>query len=209
MGQRSQIYVRIKSKEKGKEKVNLIAQYYQWNYAERMISRAKYGIEWIKENVEYLDWKDKQIKLGRILDTNFNMIDVVLSSNIIKEYEEHIKWLKENDKHGIDIDNTDGFRDYVFIGQDNNDGKLFIDVDVENKTVKFCLTDYDLNILSPKAYMDWDYEDWEDSEYLPKEARRICEDNIEYLETIEQMTDEDLQDFINYDYWLDMNKPLF
>ena len=204
MGQRSQIYVRIK----GKEKIDLIAQYYQWNFAERMISRAKFGIEWIKENVKYLDWKEKQVKLGRILDTNFDMIDIVLSSDIIKEYEEYIKWLKENDKC-IDIDNTDGFRNYVFIGQDNNDGKLFIDVDVENKTIKFCLTDCDLNILSPKAYMDWDYEDWKDSEYLPKEAKRTCEDNIEYLETIEQMTDDDLQDFINYDYWLDLNKPQF
>ncbi|MBO7697353.1 MAG: hypothetical protein J6T10_32390 [Methanobrevibacter sp.] len=206
MGQRSQIYVRIKSKRKGIEKVDLIAQYYQWNFAERMISRAKYGIEWIKENVEYLDWEDKQIKLGRILDTNFNMIDVVLSSNIIKEYED---WVKNDDDKEDSINNSEGFKDFVFIGQDNNDGKLFIDVDVENKTVKFCLTDYDLKILSPKEYMDWDYEDWRDSEYLPKEARRTCEDNIEYLETIEQMTEEELKDFVDYDYWLDMNKPLF
>ena len=45
MGQRSQIYVRLKDKEGNKY---LIAKYFQWNYGERMISRAKYGIEYCK-----------------------------------------------------------------------------------------------------------------------------------------------------------------
>lgn len=202
MGQRSQIYVRIK----GKGETKLIAKYFQWNYAERMISRAKHGIEWIKSEIPYLDWEETQKKLDRILDVNFDMRDVMLSPNIIQEYKD---WVENYDDKEDSINNSEGFKDFVFINQDNNDGKLFIDVDVENKTVKFCLTDYNLNILSPKKYMDWDYEDWKDSEYLSKEAKRTCEDNIEYLETIEQMTEEDLQDFINYDYWLDMNKPLF
>ena len=41
MGQRSQIYVRYNKKL-------VIANYYQWNYGEQMISRARYGIEYIR-----------------------------------------------------------------------------------------------------------------------------------------------------------------
>ena len=205
MGQRSQIYVRLK----GKGETKLIAKYFQWNYAERMISRARHGIEWIKSEIQYLDWEETQKKLDRVLDVNFDMRDVMFSHNIVDEYKEYIEWLKSNNKNEKDIDNAEGFKQYVFVGQDNNDGKLFIDVDLQNETIKFCLTDYDLKILSPKEYMDWDYEDWKTSEYLDKESRRTCEDNIEYLETIEQMTEEELQDFIDYDYWIIFNKPLF
>ena len=51
MGQRSQIYVRY-----NKDGINhLIARYYQWNYGERMISRCKHSIEWIKSILDY-DW---------------------------------------------------------------------------------------------------------------------------------------------------------
>jgi len=45
MGQRSQIYVRYNKKL-------VVTNYYQWNYGERMIRRARYGIEYIKDNPE-------------------------------------------------------------------------------------------------------------------------------------------------------------
>ena len=51
MGQRSQIYVRLKDKEGNKY---LIAKYFQWNYGERMISRAKYGIEYCKNQINVI-----------------------------------------------------------------------------------------------------------------------------------------------------------
>lgn len=49
MGQRSQIYVRASGQL-------IVANYYQWNYAERMISRARYGIEYIDSVKDYSDW---------------------------------------------------------------------------------------------------------------------------------------------------------
>ena len=49
MGQRSQIFVRYE--ENGQKK--MIARYYQWNYGGRMISRARYGIEWLKDMYKY------------------------------------------------------------------------------------------------------------------------------------------------------------
>lgn len=46
MGQRSQIYVKVDGKPE-------VANYYQWNYGDRMVSRARYGIEWIKTYMEF------------------------------------------------------------------------------------------------------------------------------------------------------------
>lgn len=86
MGQRSQIYVRYNKKL-------VITNYYQWNYGERMISRARYGIEYIKENyLEYRTWifnnESDMEKLRRIFDVNFDMKDIVMSIDIIKEWKE-------------------------------------------------------------------------------------------------------------------------
>ena len=47
IGQRSQIYIRLKDRNNNKY---LFAKYYGWNYGERMISRARYGIDYIKRN---------------------------------------------------------------------------------------------------------------------------------------------------------------
>ena len=199
MGQRSQIYIRIRTKDK----TYLYAKYYQWNYAERMISRARYGIEYIKHYIDEFSnymFEDNQIReqINRMFDVNFDMKDVAISVDLIKEHE----------KYGEESN----FNEFVIKNVDNNDGKLFVDVNATDnkcKKVKYCLTDYELNILTPKAYMDWDWENWLTDEYLSKEAREKCLNNIEYLETIEQMTEEELKDFVDYDYWLDMNKPLF
>ena len=52
MGQRSQIYIRIWDKDNDTPK--LYAKYYGWNFGERMISRARHGIEYIKSYMEYI-----------------------------------------------------------------------------------------------------------------------------------------------------------
>lgn len=58
MGQRSQIYIRYNvnyvygsatDHPKTQNFKGLIARYFQWNYGERMISRARYIIEEIKD----------------------------------------------------------------------------------------------------------------------------------------------------------------
>lgn len=145
MGQRSQIYVKIDDEL-------IIANYYQWNYAERMISRARYGIEWLAYYIknDFCDFftypsDEYRIKLSRIFDVNFDYKDIVLSSDIIKEYEDFGK--------GCD------FSDYVFYGQDNNDGKLFIHIDTETKTIKYAFTDCEGNTpMTADEYMAWEDE---------------------------------------------------
>lgn len=186
MGQRSQIYVRY-TNEKGE--CYLIARYYSWNYAERMVSRAKHALEWIKEMINY-DWyfTTEPEKLIRILDTNFDMQDCMISTDIIKEYLEYGR----NEK----------FSDYVFRWYANNDGKLFIDI--KNGQIKYAFTDSSCNTSKPLTaarYMLWNHKDWRKSKYISSEQKELCEKNIRLIPKLAQlMTTEELEEFINYNY---------
>lgn len=188
MGQRSQIYVRYNNGDKK----GLVANYYQWNYGERMISRARYGIESINEYLKY-DWYFTQEhnveKMRRMFDVNFDMKDIVMSQDIIEEWK-------------TDFSDED-FNDYVFKMQDNNDGKLL--VDIQKDKVKYAFLDYSAdsdNIMNGEDYMVWnDNKDWRKSEYITKEGIKACEENItEISKMAELMTKEEVEEFINYNY---------
>ena len=98
MGQRSQIYIRYNvnyirgSLTENPETHNyrgLIARYFQWNYGERMVSRARYILERIQNEFMTYKWcfgdAEKLEKLKRTCEVNFDMKDIVFSSDIIKE----------------------------------------------------------------------------------------------------------------------------
>lgn len=187
MGQRSQIYVRYNKKL-------VIANYYQWNYSERMISRARYGIEYIKDNLlEYRSYVFRNPyemkRLSRIFDANFDMKDIQISQNIIEEWKEQFF--------------EDDFNDIVFMSQDNNDGKLFVDI-LEDGTIKYAFLDNTCdmgNIMNAAKYMEWDSEDWRNSSYIDNEQKKLCEDNLKSIEEMAiLMTKEEVKDFISYDY---------
>lgn len=186
MGQRSQIFVRYE--ENGQKK--MIARYYQWNYGERMISRARYGIEWLKKMYKYSFEIER--KLYRILNVNFDMIDYAISSDIIKEF----------------IDNgwgNDGYtlNSFLFYQQDNNDGKLFIDV-LSNGTIKYAFLDYDnKKIMSGTEYMKWDRgKGWKNpTEYFDQEDIDICIKNIKEINKMAtKMTADEVKEFMEMDY---------
>lgn len=86
MGQRSQIYYRLNNDL-------IVANYYQWNYGERMISRARYTIEYLKEMLDHdYSWELKnKTKISRYFDINFDYKDIVISHDIFKEWEEYGK----------------------------------------------------------------------------------------------------------------------
>ena len=186
MGQRSQIFVRYE--DNGQKK--MIARYYQWNYAERMISRARYGIEWLKEMYKYPF--EIARKLYRILDTNFDMIDCVISSDIIKEFVDD-NW--GND--GYTLNN------FMFYAQDNNDGKLFIDV-LSNGTIKYAFLDYNnKKIMTGTEYMKWNRgKDWKNpTEYFDQEDVDICIKNIKEINKMAtKMTADEAKEFMETDY---------
>lgn len=196
MGQRSQIYVRYNKKL-------AITNYYQWNYGERMISRARYGIEYIKENyLKYKDWIFNDVsclkRLSRIFDVNFDMKDVEISQDIIEEWKEQFSEYS--------------FNDFVFKSQDNNDGKLFVDIS-ETGIIKYAFLDYECNtehIMSASQYMDWNSKEWKQSEYIDNEQKMLCEKNLKKIDKMAiLMTKEEIEDFINYDYELDTEVSSF
>ena len=186
MGQRSQIFVRYE--ENGQKK--MIARYYQWNYGERMISRARYGIEWLKDMYKYSFEIER--KLYRILDTNFDMIDCVISSDIIKEFVDN-DW----ENSGYTLNN------FMFYVQDNNDGKLFIDV-LSNGTIKYAFLDYDnKKIMSGTEYMKLDCgKGWKNpTEYFDQEDIDICIKNIKEINKMaKKITADEVKEFMEMDY---------
>ena len=136
MGQRSQIYVRYPKDENGEgAKKGLIAKYFGWNYGERMVSRARHGIEYLTETFLGRDYNRFRIaeyadKVSRVFDTNFDMQDVAISGDIIKEWNELFA--------------QDDFNACVFYQQDNNNGKLFVDVSKDG--IKYCFTDREIKM---------------------------------------------------------------
>lgn len=194
MGQRSQIYVRYNGRL-------IIANYYQWNYAERMISRARWGIEYLKDFVDKgydFAFRDPSYitRFSRIFDTNFDMHDVAISCDIVKEYHELFP----------DRD----FNDSVFNKQDNNDGQLF--VDIQDGKIFYCFRDmYENKRMNATQYMKWDCsKHWDrqkdhnpafDDCYLDAEEIETCKANIKAIgEMAELMTKTQLNDFLNGSY---------
>lgn len=185
MGQSSQIYLRHNG--------NLIfANYYRWNYGERMVSRARWGIEWVKY---YLDNKYDFIfrgksdieKMRRVFDVNFDMHDIQISCDILKEWEEQFP--------------GEPFNHWVFNTQDNSDGQLFVDI-VDGK-IYYAFTDdaKERIIMDAEAYMEWDCDDWQTSEYLDDDDRNKIRANFKALsEMATLMTHEQLNNFLTGNY---------
>lgn len=184
MGQRSQIYVFT---EKGLQ----IANYYQWNYGTRMISRARYGIEWAKTNIDY-SWHFERNKargsgyekFRRIWDVNFDYGDMVLSSCLIDEAIEESGYTNPHD-----------LAEYV-LNCDNNDGKLFVYINTNIKRIKYALTDKENNILTPAEYLKWDSPTWK----RETDEVEFTENNIEYLNEFQMLTSEELQKLLDKAY---------
>lgn len=208
MGQRSQIYFRVNTMA---GKYALVARYFQWNYGTRMVSRARGLIEWLEGNkifpTMFYKGSEMLIKAERIIDINFDYHDVVLSQDIIKEYEE-------------------GYYDEsceMFLGQDNNDGQLLVDmiVDWNRKdkkgdhpvTLKYAFLDWGSKLIgNAEDYMQWDEDygnkedstPWRDNMYIQKEIK-YTERNIRYIDKhATLMTPEEVSEYINHDYVKDM-----
>lgn len=187
MGQRSQIYLRYNG--------NLIfANYYQWNYGERMVSRARWGIEYVKghldDGFEFV-FRDKHYveQMRRVFDANFDMHDVAISADIVKEWAE--------------LAPEEDFNETVFNFQDNNDGQLFIDI--ADGKIYYAFTDLapERTIMDAEAYMTWDHdgEDWRTSKYIDADQKTACEANIKAIsETAVLMPHDRLRDFLTGDY---------
>ena len=150
MGQRSQIYVIYKDKQ---NRDCISATYFQWNYGERMISRARYLMGWIKSQNSFYVVDSYNVfplsyvvnKIRYIASVNFDYKDVVIGQDLIEEWKDY--------KQGIPNANLN---DYIFHA-DNNDGCLFIDAR-NPKHLRYAFTTYDYKdgVMGPEAYLKWD-----------------------------------------------------
>lgn len=181
---RSQIFVRYK--EDGERK--MVARQYPMNYGECMISRARYGIAWIKSICKYID--EVGYKLYRVLDTNFDMGDCTISSNLLIEYVE------DDLLH-------DTLNDFMFNQQSNDNGKLLIDI-LPDGTIKYSFLDCDNEkVMSAAEYMDWDMgEKWTTpTKYMSQKVIDTCKRNIEDINKMAvQMTEDEVREFMEFDY---------
>lgn len=197
MGQRSQIYIRYKNKQG----VQIIARYFGWNYGERMVSRTRGIIEWLSDNIGHFDWmlndSNKVLTLERVCDVNFDMRNVLISSDIKKEICD--QFAEEAQR--------DGVATYLF-GQDNNDGQLLIDIDREK--IKYALIPYYTEaekVMSASAYMEWNVgKSWRTKEWLRhhednEDFREYTIQNIKYISNhAKLMTPQEAVEFVSCDY---------
>lgn len=163
MGQRSQIYVIYKDSQ---NRDCISATYFQWNYGERMISRARYLMSWIKAQnklfKDYLPYASHKIRY--IASVNFDYKDVVIGKDLIEGWKAYEK--------GVPNANLN---DYIFYA-DNNDGCLFIDAR-DGAHLRYAFTTYDYNdgVMGPEAYLKWDK--------IPKKIRdtKFTKRNINWI----------------------------
>lgn len=199
MSEPCEIYVRF-PQDGGKK---LIARYFGWCYGTRLVSRAKSIIEWANDCAkevgssvaEYLDDDGHVSRLLRVIDVNFDMLDVSISSDLIQE------WLDS-----IDGDEAlaESFSDYIFNQQPDYNGQLFIDFTEDGKTrYAFVRNGDDRTIMDGAAYMDWNVKDWRERDVADEcdSWKETCERNIAYIaEHAELMTDDELTAFIAFPY---------
>ena len=150
MGQRSQIYVIYKDNQ---NRDCISATYFQWNYGERMISRARYLMGWLKSRDSFYVVDSHNLfslsyvayKIRYIASVNFDYKDVVIGQDLIEERKAY--------KQGVPNANLN---DYIF-NADNNDGCLFIDARIPfNLRYAFTTYDYKDGVMGPEAYLKWD-----------------------------------------------------
>ena len=150
MGQRSQIYVIYKDNQ---NRDCISAIYFQWNYGERMVSRARYLMGWLKDQDSFYVTDSYNIfslsyvayKIRYIASVNFDYKDVVIGQDLIEEWKAY--------KQGVPNANLN---DYIF-NADNNDGCLFIDARIpSNLRYAFTTYNYKDGVMEPEAYLKWD-----------------------------------------------------
>ncbi len=196
MGQRSQIYIRFNDNRMESRK-GLIALYYQWNYGERMVSRARQIIEGSLDLLKYgtkfklsalrIGLFKKQLKVACTANFDMRTIDII-PSDIFEECWE----------------NDDKPRDVLF-NQDNNDGCLLIDIlsnDKDEAYIKYALTDYNFSkALTPEEYMKWDDVDMNNKDFHDEKDKICYQENCEFIKTnATLMTKEEIDEFVGMDY---------
>jgi hypothetical protein len=190
MSVNSQIYVRLNGRL-------VIANEYELNYGERMVSRARYGIAYAMNTIEKFShsWaEDKELCkcLSRTLDVDFDTKTLLLSEDILNFSKVLV------DEKEVSQDDIRGF---VF-GRICCHGILFIDINSKRKAVRYAFTDNDMTTpLDAAGYMLWDNFNSEDELRkhlleLNDDAWRAYQLNKIFLSEVPLLTQQELDDFL-------------
>ena len=148
MGERSNIFVRIRAKEHTTDKKytygTFFGLYFSWCYGERMISRLRSAIDFAGKHLD--GWQgrsavetDRVEKFKRYLAINFDMRDIVEPTDLIPDAVEDLK-------HGYATTDADIF------DQAENHGYLYVDITLDDPDrtygdneakVKYAFVDYE------------------------------------------------------------------
>lgn len=133
MGERSNIFVRIRAKKRSSDKnykmETFFGLYYQWCYGERMISRLRSAIDFVDSNIsgwhgEYVVSKETTDKFKRYLAVNFDMKDVLDPVDLVP-------YLVNDVMRGYATEKADIF------DQAENHGFIYLDITLDDPEKKF------------------------------------------------------------------------
>lgn len=151
MGERSNIFVRIRAKKRSSDKKYQMATffglYYQWCYGERMISRLRSAIDFVDSHIsgwhgEYVVSKGQIDKFKRYLAINFDMKDIIDTVDLIPDAVNDVMRGYANEKADI-------------FDQAENHGFIYLDITLDDPEKKFG----ENNAKIKYAFVDNEYKD--------------------------------------------------
>ena len=184
---RSQIYIRY---EDGKRK-GLIAKSYKDVTSQGMVSRAKWIVSFlIQTNFRNVGCLSDELLafLSRFTDVDLDGLNAEEGSDIIRE---RIEYYPESD-----------FNKYVFYEQDNQGGKLLLDI--RDGIIAYAFLDWRANanhVMDAEAYMRWRRGNgWKPAKDAVDDEL-VCENNVSYLkENAVLMSKYDVSEYLTYKY---------
>lgn len=170
MGERSNIFVRIRAKKRSSDKKyqleTFFGLYYQWCYGERMISRLRSAIDFVDSDIsgwhgEHAVSKETIDKFKRYLAINFDMNDILNPVDLIPDAVNDVMQGYANEKADI-------------FNQAENHGFIYIDISLDDPDKKFG---------ENKAKIKYAFVD---NEYKDKDG------NVPPIRSVEQFADHDM-----------------
>lgn len=171
----SQIYVMVDGEL-------VIANFYDWNYGQFMVSRARYGIEYLAKNIDN-PWMYRRDRLDLGYETSRRYWDVDFDTKCIDQSMDMLT------------------KDRNMFDWDTDDGRLFVMVNSKEKEIKYCFTDNCNKLMNVDQYLNWDldvqhWRTW-DIRGWNDHTRNVCSGNTNRIKKLAKlMTQEELDAFL-------------
>ncbi|MBP3708289.1 MAG: hypothetical protein J6J36_06755 [Clostridia bacterium] len=229
MGQRSQFYVQFMTNKNEVITENLSAMHLQWSWGWYSIQRAKQLLDFIQKETKeerysmfrggsYNSAKEVREVIYDLTQLNLEIGTFVKGIDLVYE-ELEMKFTNEYDGKGEDytilremardsiiynkkdlLFNADKHYRINPFEQDNNDGIVVIAIDKDGK-IKYAFDKLQANEFMPITAEEYykDYKKW-DEEQFDEEDKKSVKEIIEFVDSFELLTAEELEQIFNKDY---------